>query len=73
MAETLTASPRRTMSPLTGFVIALAIVAAVALGFAVRSWTQDSSRPAPVTVLHPAQSAGSQSVPQPICRVGQPC
>jgi hypothetical protein len=56
-----------------GFVIALAIVAALALGFGLRSWTEDTSRPAPVTVLHPAQSAGGHSAPQPICRVGQPC
>jgi hypothetical protein len=73
MAETLSAAPRRTMSPVAGFVIALAIVAAIALGFALRTWTEDTSRPAPLTVLHPAQSVGGHSAPQPICRVGQPC
>ena len=65
MAEMLALAPRRVITPIAAALIAVALAAALLLGFGLRAWTEDTSQPAaPVSHVHssPAhvvQPAGS--------------
>ncbi len=70
MTETLTLSPRRMVAPLAAFLVAIALIAMLALGFGIRTWTEHTPHPsAPAGVVtHEAPASA-----QPVCRIGQPC
>jgi hypothetical protein len=68
MAEALTLSSRRLVTPVVAVVFAAAMLAALALGFGIRAWTEHTPRPAtPVVVQH------ASSLPQEQCRLGRAC
>jgi hypothetical protein len=69
MAEILAAPVRRVVTPVAALLFAIALLAAVALGFGLRTWTQsDSHTDSPTIVV-----SGGGSTAQPVCRVGHPC
>jgi hypothetical protein len=43
MNQRLTLPARRAITPVTAFIVGVALLAAVALGFGLRAWTEDSS------------------------------
>lgn len=60
MNERLTLPARRVITPVTAFVIGIALLAAVALGFGLRAWTEDgssSSSRAPTSTVTPTHQA----------------
>jgi len=67
MAGTLALSTRRLVSPMVAVVFAVAVLAAVALGFGIRTWTEHAAPAAPVVVAHVSSS------PQEPCRMGRAC
>jgi drug/metabolite transporter (DMT)-like permease len=79
MTETVSFTPRRTIS--SGMILAalLLIAASMALGFGIRSWTQteaQASTPAAVRVAPPVTTAtigsDASSDPGPILRMSGP-
>jgi hypothetical protein len=70
MAEAMFNTTRRVLTPITILLMAIALVAALALGFGLRAWTQDSPSPAVRTVVVHDPAPGYH---QPICHVGSPC
>ena len=69
MNDTLTLSPQRTFPFLAAAVVALLLVAMLALGFAIRVWTEHSPRSAPsapVVQIAPGSVA-------PDCKLGRAC
>ena len=68
MAGTLTLSPRRLVTPVVAVVFALAILAALAVGFGIRTWTEHTPSPGmPMFIEH------DSSLPQEQCRLGRAC
>jgi hypothetical protein len=77
MTQTLALSPRRMITPVAAFVIALALAATLAVGFGIRTWTEDSARPtAPAVATHASPSAavhtGNPAPAQPLRKLGKP-
>jgi hypothetical protein len=66
MAGTHIAFTPRVVTPLVAMLAALVVIAAIALGFGLRTWTEPQHSPASV-VVHDA------STPPSFCKVGRPC
>jgi hypothetical protein len=69
MTDTLSFSTRRIISPFVALVAAIALLAALALGFGLRAWTEHTSRPAvQVGTVHRGDAGFIER-----CRIGKPC
>jgi hypothetical protein len=69
MNDTLTLSPQRTFSSLARVLVVVALLAMLALGFAIRVWTEhatQSSPPAAVVQIAPGSVATD-------CKLGRAC
>ena len=70
MTQTLALQSRRIVTPVVALIVVLAAVAALALGFGLRVWTEkSSSTPAPHIVV--LSGTGSSQLPH--CKIGHPC
>ncbi len=69
MNDTLTLSAQRTFPFLAAAVVALALVAMLALGFAIRVWTEHTPQPAPPAAV--VQIAPGSVAPD--CKLGRAC
>jgi hypothetical protein len=69
MNDTLTLAPQRTFPFLGAAVLTLALFAMLALGFAIRVWTEHTPRPAPPAAV--VQIAPGSVAPD--CKLGRAC
>ena len=77
MTETVMLPARRVLSPALILAVTLIAIAAMALGFGIRTWTDTSASPAtpaPVVQAQPVAIPGVPAAPQtsqPITRIGR--
>ena len=76
MAEMLTLTPRRMITPIASVVMAIALAVTLALGFGLRTWTEHTSRPsAPADAVHSAPAGAVHArpaLPQSLRKIGRP-
>jgi hypothetical protein len=69
MNERLTLPDHRMITPIATFLMAIALVATLALGFGLRTWTEPASGPsAPAGAVQQVRPAP----PQPLVKMGKP-
>jgi sugar (pentulose or hexulose) kinase len=71
MSDTFVA-PIRRVTPVAAALVAAALLAAVALGFALRAWTERTPKPTSPAIAH-VQPATTPASPMYACRLGRAC
>lgn len=77
MAQALALAPRRIVTPVAAFLMTVVFAAALALGFGIRTWTEDTARPAaPAPAVHASPSHALQptspATAQALRKLGRP-
>lgn len=71
MSDTFVA-PIRRVTPVAAALVVAALLAAVALGFALRAWTEHTPKPASPAIVH-LQPGTAPATPTYACRLGRAC